>query len=61
MLLGMAVWNPFHPGRIMYGLEGDFPKMSREEKKAMKKERKAQKKARRQLEEGEEMMTLREH
>lgn len=35
--------------------------MSREEKKAMKKERKAQKKARRQLEEGEEMMTLREH
>ncbi|KAL1995977.1 hypothetical protein VTN49DRAFT_512 [Thermomyces lanuginosus] len=64
MLFGMSAWNIWHPGRIMVGPEGDFPRLSRKEKKAMRKEKKEQKKAQKQAKKEakeEELMTLKEN
>ncbi|KKY27425.1 putative rta1 domain protein [Diplodia seriata] len=45
MMVALLLLAIFHPGRSLVGPESEFPKMSREEKKAAKKERKAAKKA----------------
>lgn len=39
-LLIMCLW---HPGRTLVGPEAEFPKLSRQEKKAIKKAKKAEK------------------
>ncbi|MCJ1306384.1 hypothetical protein MMC25_000026 [Agyrium rufum] len=53
MLLALAIFNVWHPGTILLGLESDFPRQTRAQKKAAKiekKELRRQKKADRKAE-----------
>ncbi|KAJ9666578.1 hypothetical protein H2201_003237 [Coniosporium apollinis] len=50
MLLALTLFCVVHPGMVLIGPESEFPKLSREEKKALKKEKKAAKKAAREQE-----------
>ncbi|KAK3291081.1 RTA1 like protein-domain-containing protein [Chaetomium fimeti] len=42
MLLSLAVLAVVHPGRYLLGLQSEFPRLSRKEKKALKLEKKAE-------------------
>lgn len=62
MLLALVLMNVVHPGLVLQGPDSDFPRLTRQEKKAAKQQkkaekaqRKAEKKARKQGGSGYEM------
>lgn len=46
MLVCIVMFSIYHPSRTFKGLDGEFPKLSRNEKKEIKRQKKEEKKAR---------------
>lgn len=43
MFLALVVFNIYHPGRVLIGLESDYPVLTKEEKATAKREKKERK------------------
>jgi hypothetical protein len=48
MLLAFVALNVMHPGYVLQGPDGDFPRLTRAEKKALKQEKKDAKRRKRE-------------
>lgn len=49
MVVALALLNLMHPGLVLRGEDGEFPRLSRQEKKAKKMEKKADKARRKEM------------
>jgi len=49
MFFAVLLLNIWHPGRYLVGPESEFPKLSRQEKKALKREKKERKREKKEL------------
>jgi hypothetical protein len=43
MFVALALWNVWHPGKVLVGPDSEFPKLTRAQKRAAKAEKKAEK------------------
>lgn len=48
MTIALILLNVMHPGLVLKGPDGEFPRVSRKEKKALKRERKDEKRRRKE-------------